>query len=190
LLNDEQDAFVLEAAEDLAEQLRDAAVAAQAAKTPSDDAALTEPGVTTDAIDKSEPPATRVLCVPLRDQADEIAATMLAHLLSADGFHVDSGSTDALASEVVDRVASSDADIVVISVLPPIRPRESRLLWKRLRERYPDLPIIVGYWIGPNATESLLPPPGDDCSRVATTLTEAVALVRSTAAQRTLASAV
>jgi hypothetical protein len=52
------------------------------------------------------------------------------------------------------------------------------------------LPIIVGYWIGPNATESLLPPPGDAASKVATTLEEAVALVRSTAAQRKLAKAV
>jgi predicted PurR-regulated permease PerM/methylmalonyl-CoA mutase cobalamin-binding subunit len=190
LLNDEQDAFVLEAAEDLVEELRDEAVAAHAANSHTGNAATAEPTATTETIEKSEAPLTRVLCVPLRDQADEIAGKMLAHLLSADGFHVDSGSTDSLASEVVDRVAASDADIVVISVLPPIRPRDSRLLWKRLRDRYPDLPIIVGYWIGANALESLLPPSGDATSKVATTLEEAVAIVRSTAAQRKLAKAV
>jgi hypothetical protein len=100
----------------------------------------------------------------------------------ADGFHVDSGPAGALTGEMVDRVAATDSDIVVISVLPPIRPRDSRLLWKRLRKTYPHLPIIVGYWVGPNATESLLPPPGDEASKMATTLAEAVALVRSTAA--------
>jgi hypothetical protein len=115
---------------------------------------------------------------------------MLSQLLTADGFHVDSGSANALTSEMVDRVATNDSEIVVISVLPPIRPRESRLLWKRLRQAYPNLPIIVGYWIGPDAKESLLPPPGDDASRVATTLADAVALVRSIAAQRKLAKAV
>jgi hypothetical protein len=107
---------------------------------------------------------------------------MLAQLLVAERFHVDSSPAGALTSEMVDRVAASDSSIVVISILPPIRPRDSRLLWKRLRTRYPHLPIVVGYWVGPNATESLLPPRGDDRSRVATTLSEAVALVRSTAA--------
>jgi hypothetical protein len=79
---------------------------------------------------------------------------------------------------------------VVISVLPPIRPRDSRLLWKRLRTRYPDLPIIVGYWVGKNVTESLLPPQGDESSKVATSLAEAVSLVRSAAGQLRLAKAV
>jgi predicted PurR-regulated permease PerM/methylmalonyl-CoA mutase cobalamin-binding subunit len=190
LLNDEQDAFVLEAAEELVDELRDSAVAAEAAKTASGEAALDESLASAKAVDKTAAPTIRVLCVPLRDRADEIAAKMLAHLLSVEGFDVDSGSTDALASEVVDRVASSDTDIVIISVLPPIRPRESRLLWKRLRDRYPDLTIIVGYWIGPKATESLLPPPGDDASKVATTLQQAVTLVRAAAAQPKLAKAV
>ena len=88
----------------------------------------------------------RILCVPLRDQADATAAQMLAQLLAADGFHVHTDAPDALTGEVLDRVAKLASDVVVISILPPIAPRDSRLLWKRLRHRYPNLPIIVGYW--------------------------------------------
>jgi hypothetical protein len=90
---------------------------------------------------------------------------------------------------MVESVAATESDLVVISVLPPIRPRDSKLLWKRLRQRYPTLTIVVGYWLGPTATESLLPPAGDESSKVATTLAEAVALIRSAAAQRELAKA-
>ena len=66
---------------------------------------------------------------PLRDQADEAAARMLAQLLTAEGLHVETGGADSLTGEVVDRVASDDIDVVVISILPPITPRDSRLLW-------------------------------------------------------------
>ena len=78
---------------------------------------------------------------------------------------------------------TSDSDIVVISILPPITPRDSRLLWKRLRTRYPDLPIVVGFWTASNAKELLAEPEEDSASKVATKLSEAVAAVRSIAAQ-------
>jgi hypothetical protein len=186
-LNDEQESFVQEAAEDLVEELGDSVFAAQALGPAETPASADGGGV--GGHDAAAQPS-RVFCIPLRDVADETTSRMLAQLLKAEGFAVDSGSAGALTSEVVESVGATESDLVVISVLPPIRPRDSRLLWKRLRQRYPALPIVVGYWLGPNATESLLPPPGDETSRVATTLAEAVALIRSAAAQRQLAKAV
>jgi methylmalonyl-CoA mutase cobalamin-binding subunit len=177
VLSEEQESFVREAAEDLVEELGASDFAVHTADD-ADDGSSVEP---TRKI--REAPATRVLCIPLQDAADETTSRMLAQLLVADGFEVDSSPAGTLTSEMVDRVAASDSNIVVISILPPIRPRDSRLLWKRLRTRYPHLPIVVGYWVGPNATESLLPPRGDETSRVATSLSDAVALVRSTAAK-------
>ena len=44
---------------------------------------------------------------------------MLAQLLVAEGFDVVTEGAKSLASQVVDRVADSESDIVVISVLPP-----------------------------------------------------------------------
>ena len=85
---------------------------------------------------------------------------------------------------MVDHVAKLAIDVVVISILPPIAPRDARLLWKRLRSRYPELPIIVGFWSGSAVIEPLMPPEHDSATKIATKLSEAVALVRSLAAQR------
>jgi hypothetical protein len=170
LLNDEQAEFIMEAAEDLIDDLRDAA---KPAEPPSEDA--------TDVDSKQ---SARVLCIPLRDQADELAARMLAQLLAAEGFHAQSGASDSLTSELVEQVAESECDIVVISVLPPISPRDSRLLWRRLRSRFPHLPIVVGFWTAESAKQELAEPVKDAASRVVTTLSEATAVVRSMAAQQ------
>jgi predicted PurR-regulated permease PerM len=182
LLNDQQEEFVAEAADDLVQELGELDVADQ---TTSPDA--TSKDRRSDAGDRL---TANVLCVPLRDRADEVASQMLSQLLTAEGFQVDTGAAESLTGEILDSVAKSASNLVIISVLPPIRPRDNRLLWKRLRQRYPDLPIIVGYWIGANVTESLLPPEGDQASRVATTLAEAVSLARTTAAQLQLSKAV
>ena len=132
-------------------------------------------------------PPAKVLCIPLRDEADEVASRMLAQLLVAEGFHVDIEAADALTSEVVDRVAEFASDVVVISILPPIAPRDSLLLWKRLRSRFPDLPLVVGFWTS-NTGEALIPAEHDQATKIAVTLAEAVALVRTMAVQRQLSA--
>jgi predicted PurR-regulated permease PerM len=175
LLNDEQEAFITEAAEDLVEELQEHSVAIDS----KDEAETKAP-----AADTREPVSARVLCAPLRDQADEAAARMLAQLLMGEGFHVETGGADSLTSEIVERVAKHDIDVVVISILPPIMPRDSRLLWKRLRSQYPDLPIVVGFWSGKVTKENVAPPENDTLSKVVTTLADAVAQVRSIAAQQ------
>jgi predicted PurR-regulated permease PerM len=143
LLSEERSTFVLEATRDLIQELGDEAYAAIAAKASHTD----NDSVPLNAADHSEAlPAARVLSVPLRDEADEISSQMLAQLLVAEGFDVATGGIKSLTNEVVEQVADSECDLVIISILPPIGPRDSRLLWKRLRSRYPSLPIIVGYW--------------------------------------------
>jgi hypothetical protein len=179
VLNDEQEQFVQEAAADLVDELSDPALAIRAA---SDGADVEHEADRSDA-DFSD---ARILCVPLRDHADELASRMLAQLLAADGFQVDTDAPEALTSEVVEHVAKLAIDVVVISILPPIAPRDTRLLWKRLRSRYPELPIIVGFWSGSAVIEPLAPPEHDAATRVVAKLSEAVAVVRSMAAQRRL----
>jgi predicted PurR-regulated permease PerM len=184
LLNEDQEEFVQEGAGDLVAELRDAAPVADAtdenASTIRRATGSEDPAISDDA-------RARVLCIPLRDEADEAAAQMLAQLLAAEGFAVETEAAASLTSELVDRVATTSSDLVVISILPPISPRDSRLLWKRLRARYPDLPIVAGFWSAGVGKDSLEPPEGDQATKVATTLAEAVTLVRSTAAQLKLA---
>jgi len=179
LLNEDQAEFVQEAAADLVEQLNDAAITLDA----TDADASTVRGPSVDDKSAADDVLARVLCIPLRDEADETTAKMLAQLLRAQGCIVETEASESLTSELVDRVAKTASDVVVISILPPISPRDSRLLWKRLRSRYPDLPIVVGFWGAGADQESLAPPAEDSATKVATTLAEAVTLVRTSAAQ-------
>ena len=93
-----------------------------------------------------------VLCLPARDEADEIAGMMLAQLLASRGCIVESVPVASLASEMVERVEESKADIVCISAMPPAAARHARYLCKRLEGRMSEPHLIVGLW---NATGDL-----------------------------------
>ena len=180
LLNDEQATFVIEATEDLIEDLGKAARReqqlrhAESAVANMADGNVVAPAATTSA---------RVLCIPLRDEADELASHMLVQILNGEGFEATAAVAESLTSEIVDQIAESESDIVVISVLPPIAPRGARLVWRRIRDRYPDLPIVVGFWTVKGDREELAEPVEDATSRAVTTLAEAVSVVRALAAQ-------
>jgi len=186
LLNDDQAEFVLEATEDLIDEVSEAD-RNKLRKQQTHDAKLEATTGSEIVCGPTGQPA-RVLCMALRDDADELAARMLSHLLIAQGFQAEVGTAEALTGELVDRVAASDSDIVVISVLPPIAPRDSRLLWKRLRSRYPNLPIVVGFWTATGDKEALAEPVEDSASKVVTTLAEAVTVIRGMAAHVQLAA--
>ena len=55
---------------------------------------------------------------------------------------------ESLTGELVESIEAQKIDAVVISILPPLPTRSSRLVCRRLRDRYPDLPVIVGFWSG------------------------------------------
>ena len=93
-----------------------------------------------------------VLCLPARDEADEIAGMMLAQLLAARGCIVESVPVASLASEMVERVEEFKADVVCISAMPPAAARHARYLCKRLQGRMSEPHLIVGLW---NATGDL-----------------------------------
>ena len=60
-----------------------------------------------------------VLSLPARSEADEIAALMLAQLLSAHGIRTKAASASALASERLDAVAQEKIHLVCVSTVPP-----------------------------------------------------------------------
>lgn len=177
LLNDEQETFVIEAAEDLVSEL-EVASRQDSIKLRASEAKQASANGEEVFAGPAESTA-RVLCIPLRDEADEVASRMVAQLLIAEGFQAEAGAAKSLTNELVDQVGESDSDIVIISVLPPIAPRDSRLLWRRLRSRYPHLPIVIGFWTATQNKDALAEPVADNASRVVTTLAEAVAAVRA-----------
>ncbi|MEK6642782.1 MAG: AI-2E family transporter [Planctomycetota bacterium] len=87
-----------------------------------------------------------ILCIPAHDEADEIAGTMLAQLLEAQGCMVHVASIAALVSERVDLNEQRNADIVCISAVSPAAATHARYLCKRLRGRIEDANLVVGLW--------------------------------------------
>jgi hypothetical protein len=87
-----------------------------------------------------------VLCLPAKDESDEIVCHMLAQLLEFRGYCAASASVTALASEMVELIEQRKADIVVVSALPPSAVAHARYLCKRIHVRFPEINMAVGLW--------------------------------------------
>ncbi|EEF61154.1 protein of unknown function UPF0118 [Pedosphaera parvula Ellin514] len=87
-----------------------------------------------------------VLCVPARNEADEIAATMLSQLLDERGIPVKVVPASAFISEKADLIKNEKANVVCISAVAPSRSLHARHLLKRLATDLPESRIIVGLW--------------------------------------------
>jgi predicted PurR-regulated permease PerM len=87
-----------------------------------------------------------VLGVPTKDEVDETGLAMLQRLLPAGKCQVELLTKDALAGEVIKRVAEGKPAAVVIGAVPPYSFSSIRYLCKRLRRQYPDVKIVVGCW--------------------------------------------
>jgi predicted PurR-regulated permease PerM len=90
-------------------------------------------------------PLASIVCIPARDEADEIVGIMLAQLLEHAGYHAQSISIGTI-SEMLGQVKESKADIVCISALPPFALLHARDLYKRVRAYAPQARIIIGLW--------------------------------------------
>ena len=120
-----------------------------------------------------------ILCLPARDEADEIAAMMLAQLLATGECLVQSVSFTAAASDVVDLVRKRTPAAVCISATPPAAVMHARHLSKIVRGRFPQVPVVVGLWdaqgdLGKARTRI----GGGPATHVVTTLAEAQEKVR------------
>jgi predicted PurR-regulated permease PerM len=99
-----------------------------------------------DLVEINDSEKLSILCLPARDEADDIAAMMLAQVLASGNCIVQSASVTSLASEMVALVEQRKADVVCISATPPAAVMHARYLCKRLRERLPKVKLLVGLW--------------------------------------------
>jgi predicted PurR-regulated permease PerM len=86
-----------------------------------------------------------ILCIPGRDEADDVVAMLLARLLERRGYRARSiaiGTT----SEMLLQVAEARPGIVCISALPPFALSHAGALYAKLRTQSPDLHIMVCLW--------------------------------------------
>lgn len=119
-----------------------------------------------------------IVCVPARDDADELVGMMFSQVLRQAGFgatYLAIGSVD----EMLDRVGKGDYRIALVSALPPFAVGQARSLCKRLRARFPDLMIVIGLWEFTGGVLKAQERVGTSCANaVATSLSEGLLQVR------------
>src|SRR5262249_54935648 len=93
---------------------------------------------------------------PAHHQAEELSLRMLDLLLRAENGHVEIMSTKVLPAEIEARINEERPALVFIAVLPPGGLVQAAYLCKRLRQRFAELPIVVGYWGGIRDFDKLL----------------------------------
>ena len=94
----------------------------------------------------AEPPRATFVCLPAKEPADEIAGAMLVQMAHRAGLRAHMVPADTMAFDTVKLVEQHGAGTVCVSVLRPPSIPHARYLCKRLRQRFPDLNIIVGLW--------------------------------------------
>src|SRR5207249_10814825 len=114
-----------------------------------------------------------LLGCPAYDEADEAALQMLHQVLDPRRFEVEVTKAGRLAAEVLSLVEQSVPTLVCIGLVPPGGFAQTRYLCKRLRARFPTLPIVVGCWGGTQDEAQILARLRlDSLTQVGTTLTK------------------
>jgi predicted PurR-regulated permease PerM len=136
--------FICKSTKELLEELGDKSkepADAEMQKADSDLAALSAPKIQLEPSGR----VTSVVCIPARDEADEIVGIMLAQLLERAGYQAQAipiGTT----AEMIAQAKEAAPDIVCISALPPFALLHARDLYKRVRSNVPNAKLIVGLW--------------------------------------------
>jgi predicted PurR-regulated permease PerM len=91
-------------------------------------------------------PAGRVICIPSRDEADEISAAMLSQLLERGGCNNVSFPLDPNLLPLMQNIKLSQDDVICISALPPFALSHAKTVCHQLRTHFPRTRIILGVW--------------------------------------------
>ena len=128
--------------------------------------------------DEAKQPNFKVVCIPARDEADEIVGIMLAQLLEQAGHSAHSIACGSQ-QEMFRHLSLEDADVVCISALSPFVISHARSIYRALRARSPKLPIVVGLWSFPGDTSKAAQRMGlaENAAGPVTKLIDAVRLV-------------
>ena len=115
----------------------------------------------------------RVMGYAVNGVGDELALTMLAHLVGDLPISVEITATRMQATELVACVRDRGYTVICLADLPPSPPSKTRYLVRRLHTVLPDVRILVGRWGPPAlADESTAALRDAGASLVATTLME------------------
>jgi predicted PurR-regulated permease PerM len=86
-----------------------------------------------------------VVCIPARDEADDVVATLLCQVLARHGVLAQSVEIGTMA-EMLRQAQELRPATVCISALPPLAMNHTRTLYARLRREMPDVQIVICLW--------------------------------------------
>jgi CheY-like chemotaxis protein len=130
-----------------------------------------------------------VLCLPARDEADELAAYMLRQLLQKRGLGVKALTAGISPSEAIEEVNRSQPKVVCVAAVPPFAYMQTRYFCRRLRNQFRRIRITAALLTEkePNGTtHGQMVPAADE---TVASLKEAVATVVSLAQAQALQTA-
>ncbi|HVC92270.1 MAG TPA: AI-2E family transporter [Pirellulales bacterium] len=142
-INEGKHKFIIES---LKEMIQDRGERLQEMRAKEDAPSAPEVDDDSQGADGTSSSRLRILCLPARSEADEIAAMMLAQILETAGCLVRTVSVTSLAGEMVELVDQSTADVICLSATPPAAVMHARYLCKRLRGRLPEVNLVAGLW--------------------------------------------
>jgi predicted PurR-regulated permease PerM len=143
-LSAEDEAFIFQSTKNIVESLSDPVTPGPESSPETD--ADAQSAVRSPTRSQTGADGVLVLGFPAHHEAEELSLSMLAQLLQPDGVRVEVFSTGDLPAEVETRVEREDPALVFIAILPPGGIVQARYLCRRIRKRFADLPIVVGYW--------------------------------------------
>jgi predicted PurR-regulated permease PerM len=158
--------FIYQSTRELIEELYEDSSALLAPEHPLVLAPATEPQ-----------PQSVVVCIPARDEADEIVGIMAMQLLRRAGHHANALPI-ASVSTMSDQVEQLRPDVICISALPPFAAVQAKSLCKQLRRRCRDTKIFLGLWDYPGGAPKAQERVGSGCADViGTSLSQMVLLI-------------
>jgi len=98
-------------------------------------------------------PRPMIVCIPARDEADEIVGTMVTQLFWRAGYKAQKVEIAPVATMLAQLEILNPA-VVCVSALPPFAAGQAKSLCKQLRERFPTTKIVLGLWRFPGGLEN------------------------------------
>lgn len=136
-LDEERQRFIYQSTRDLIEEL--------AERNQDESTTTAEHSVTSEATPGEPAEPDSILCIPARDEADELVALMLAQSLRHAGYNAKSIAIG-FVEEMLEQVKRCEPNVLFISALPPFAITHARSLCRRARKQCADLKVVIGLW--------------------------------------------
>jgi predicted PurR-regulated permease PerM len=171
-LDERHQRFIFDTTRHIVEYVEDRRGAGQAAEKPAGNVV--------------QRPAAPLCILPAHDEADHVAAQVLARLLPAPEFNPIVSPYPLLAGELMEFVGENRARVACISAMPPRAATHAAYLCKRLKQRFPDLKVLVALWTSENTDRARARLREAGVDQVATRLGETIEQLRQLCLPATL----